>query len=133
MSTNQEPFDLNDAKLKMPEENFLNNEPAEKTTRTLPIVLIVIILLLLLVLGGLIWWGKELIKPAPPAEIIPTVTRPTPEENNEPESTNAEADVAAILTTSSSTELPDIQADLEATDLAIITKELIQIDNIINQ
>lgn len=130
---NQEPFDINNVEFKMPEEDFLNNEPAGETTRTLPIILILIILLLLLVLGGLIWWGKELIKPAPPEEIVPTVTRPTDEENDEPETTNAEADVSVIKTTSSSGEWPDIEADLKATDISITTKEMSTIDNYLNE
>ena len=133
MSTNQEPFDLSNVELKMPEENFINPEPTAKPTRTLPLILIIIILLLLLTLGGLIWWGRELIKPAPAPEVVPTATRPILEEINEPETANAEADVANILTTSSSGEWPDIKADLEATDFSIITKEMTTIENIINE
>jgi len=130
---NQEPFDLSDVELKMPEENFLGTESEAKTKKALPIILIVIILMLLVVLGGLLWWGVVLTRPTPAPETIPTVTRPTPEENNEPESTNAEAEASVIRTISSSVALKDIKADLTSTDFTNLTKEMVTIDNLINE
>ncbi len=132
-NNNQEPFDLSNVEFKMPEENFLNNEPAPTSSKTLPWILIIIILLLLLVLGGLVWWGSTLLKPTPAPEITPSVTKPILEETNEPETQNAEADVASITTTSSSGDWPDIKADIESTNLTIITKELTTVDNLINE
>ena len=133
MSNNQEPFDLTNVEFKMPEENFLSPTEQQQPSRSLVWVLVLIIILLVLILGGLIWWGFEISKtPEQPIETIPTVTRPTPEENNEPESTNAEADVSTILTTSSSGDWPDIKADIEATDLNKPLSELTTIDNLFN-
>jgi len=131
-NSNQEPFDLSNVEFKMPEENFLETEPTPAPKRALPVILILIIVLLLMILGGLVWWGKALLEPTPPPEVIPTVTKPLLEETNEPETENAEADVAVINTTSSSGDWPDIKADIESTDISVITKELTTVDNMIN-
>ena len=113
----------------MPEEDFLETEPATKTLPSMPLILFGVILLLIGILGGLLWWGTQIINTAPEANPVPTATRPTPEENNEPESNNAEADVQIINTVSSSDQVEAIMADIESTDIETLDKELTTIDN----
>ena len=90
----------------------------------------ILIIILTILLGGLYLWGEELKKNT----VIPEPTkstRPTATENNEPESTNAEADVETLGAMSTSNELGAIEADLESTiitdpeaDLTAIEAEL---------
>jgi len=75
-------------------------------------LLIVLCVLLIAVLVGLFLWGRSLNQtPVATNEI----TRPTAAENNEPESTTAEAATDTLGILSISTELSTIEADLEAT------------------
>jgi flagellar basal body-associated protein FliL len=92
---------------------------------TLPIILGVIIVILVLILGGLYLWGSTL-GPAPVT--VDESARPTAEENNEPESNTADAQVQALETVSTSNELDAIEADLEATNLDAIDMEIGTID-----
>lgn len=101
--------------LQMPKEQFgaRNHEDAPSY---LGIVLGVLIVILICILGGLYMWSETLkkneLKP-----IVPESTRPTAEENNEPESTNAEAEVETLNTLSPSNELEAIEADLQNTQI----------------
>jgi cytoskeletal protein RodZ len=132
-------MDFETTDIKMPEENFLGGSvPVAKKKSALPVLLILIIIMLTGVLAGLLWWAYELLKVETPTEVIPDVVRPTPEENNEPESTKAEAEVETIQAISSSDELPDIKADLDATnikdlDSELQTIELFLIQNVVKQ
>ena len=99
--------------LKMPEESFGAAE--SKGPSILGPILAVLIVVLILLLGGLYLWGTTL-NISEPAYTEP-IERPTPEENNEPESTTAEADVQVLETVSTSDELSAIEADLESTTI----------------
>lgn len=90
-------------------------------------ILIVLVLLLVLILGGMYYWFATLNGTTEAVPPVP-VERPTPEENNEPESTTAEAQVDTLLVTSPSDELSAIEADLEATNLDSLDAELQAID-----
>lgn len=83
-------------------------------------ILILLMLLLLLILGGLGYWYLSLEEPA----MIEEFTRPTAEENNEPESTTAEAQVETMQAVSTSDEIPAIEADLESTNLDSLDAEI---------
>ncbi len=60
--------------------------------------------------------------------VVPEVTRPTAAQNNEPESTTAEAQTEGMGVVSSSDELDAINADLESTNLESLDTELNAID-----
>ncbi len=90
-------------------------------------LLAILAILLILILGGMYYWFSTLTaSPAP--EPMPAVERPTAAENNEPESTTAEAQTDMMLVTSPSDELSAIEADLQATDLESLDAELQAID-----
>lgn len=109
--------------MKMPENT--DAQPVEKESSSLvngPLLLGLTVLLIAL-LGGMYYWFSTLTSetgttPAPKAE------RPTAADNNEPESTTAEAQAGALQTTSPSDELGAIEADLEATDLESLDAEM---------
>lgn len=111
----------------MPEEHF-----GAKTTSDQPsfigIILGILIIVLMAVLGGLYLWGAQLQQQltAPLPELTPT--RPSDEENNEPESNNAEADVQVLQTLSTSDEISAIEADIESTNLDTLDAEITTLD-----
>lgn len=119
---------INPEELKMPEEQFGVSAPAETTEGVshLGIIIGVLIALLALILGGLYIWSTMLYIPEPIA--TPQAQRPTAEENNEPESTNAEADVQISETMSTSDEISAIEADLESTNLDNLDAEMTAIE-----
>lgn len=110
--------------LKMPEQAFGTSKNAGPSV--LGPVLAVLIVILVLLLGGLYLWGTTLQIGDP--TYTPPAERPTAEENNEPESTTAEADVQALETVSTSDEIEAIEADLESTNLDALDAELNDID-----
>jgi hypothetical protein len=113
-------------KMKMPE-----NHDTRPTVKKEPGIvngplLIILTLLLLLILGGLYYWfGVLSLDQSSPTN----TTRPTFEENTEPESTTAEAQTGSLQTMSTSDELSVIESDLEATNLESLTAEMGIIDN----
>lgn len=117
--------------MKMPENTDApptTKEGASSTINSNGIILIILSLLLILILGGMYYWFSTLntlsdIQPTPPH-----VERPTAEENNEPESTTAEAQTEAMQVTSTSDEIQAITADLEGTDLDSLDAEMAAID-----
>jgi cytoskeletal protein RodZ len=114
---------VSDNEMKMPQETFLNTEPAKDKSSVLGAVLVGLIVVLVVILGGLYLWGATLRNQTEvPTFDIPS--RPTPAENNEPESTNAEADVQALETVSTSNEIEAIEADIESTNLDQLDAEL---------
>ena len=115
----------NEEEIKMPEEQFGNYEPEEHHSILGP-VLGILIVLLILILGGLYLWGSVL--KTQPVEIPDPATRPTAEENNEPETNNADAQVQALETVSNSDTLDAIEADIESTNLDELDAELNAID-----
>lgn len=126
----QEPVvDLKEEEMKMPEESPLDavSAAAEDKAGQLGIILGVLIVVLVLILGGLYIWGTTL-QNTPASATSPAVERPTPEENNEPESTNAEADVETMSALSTSDEIDAIEADIDSTNLDGLDAELKDID-----
>lgn len=127
-------LDFDNIELKLPEdEGVVATEATTKSVSGMTVALTLIVLLLLGVLGGLVWWGSKIWNSRPPVEVSPIVVRPTPEENNEPESTTAEAEVETLEAMSSSNEIADIKADLDAIDIEALDKELVTIDAIFNE
>ena len=112
-----------ETKMKMPEDP-IGGAPDTQLSVLGPILAVLIILLVLL-LGGLYLWSNTLQDPLP--EPVP-VERPTAEENNEPESNNAEAEVQTLETVSTSDEISAIEADLDSTNLDELDAELNAID-----
>jgi hypothetical protein len=84
-------------------------------------ILILLVVLLIAILGGMYRWFVILNNDVP---TINAGLRPTAAENNEPESTTAEARVEAMGIVSSSDEIPAIEADIESTDLDSMESEL---------
>ncbi|MBP6881305.1 MAG: hypothetical protein KBC35_01650 [Candidatus Pacebacteria bacterium] len=113
-------------KMKMPENS--GTMPVVEQPRSTIIngpLLLVLALLLIIILGGMYYWFSTLtIETAPIAE----PSRPTAAENNEPESTTAEAQVDMLEVTSPSDEITAIEADLEATNLDTLDSDLRAID-----
>ena len=115
-----DPTTLPDSEMVMPE----SEEPTEAHHSSLGIILGVLVVILVLILGGLYLWGTTMKTYDEPMELPPVPERPTAEKNNEPESTNAEAEVEVLETVSTSDEIEAIEADLEATDLDALDAEL---------
>lgn len=125
-------YDPESVEMKMPEDTILTTDVTTKTIPAMPLVLFGLILILIGILGGLLWWGLQLLNDQSAAQ-VPTATRPTAEENNEPESTNAEAEVETSAVLSPSDELPAIENDLRGTSIETLDTELIAIDNLLSQ
>jgi hypothetical protein len=85
-------------------------------------ILGVLVVILVLILGGLYLWGSMLSESQNEARVERTIP------NNEPETPRAEADRQILETTSPSTELDAIYADLESANLDALDAELDQID-----
>ena len=81
------------------------------------IILSILIVVLMCILGGLYIWSEHILKNNTSESGIPSSSRPTPEQNNEPESTTAEAHVETLGAMSTSDEIDAIEADLEATTM----------------
>lgn len=89
-------------------------------------ILLLLAAALIAILGGLYYWFSTLTPTTPmPA---PAVERPSAEENNEPESTTAEAQVETMSATSPSDEIEAIEADIEATNLDSLDAEMTAIE-----
>ena len=84
-------------------------------------ILVLLVVLLIAILGGMYRWFVILNNEVP---TINAGLRPSAAENNEPESTTAEARVEAMGVVSSSDEIPAIEADIESTDLDSMESEL---------
>ncbi len=119
----QEPIIAPD-EMKMP-EGYSDPSDAEHTGH-LGVILGVLIVILVLILGGLYLWGTTLTTTS--AIDTVEVERPTAEENDEPESTNAEAQVETFGAVSTSDEIDAIEADIESTNLDELDAELEAID-----
>ena len=85
-------------------------------------VLFLLVVLLIGILAGMYYWFIVLQNQTSNPVAVPV--RPTAEQNNEPESTTAEAQVEALNTVSTSDELNAIEADLESTSLDGLEAEL---------
>jgi hypothetical protein len=123
--TNETPTspDIIGEEMKMPANSNVMPEPEEKAKVRGPVILI-IGLLLLAILAGLIMWFMNLMNQPTPTPAPAPVERPTDEENNEPESTTAEAQTDNLEVVSTSDEISAIEADIEATDIEALDAEL---------
>jgi len=120
--------DISQEEMKMP-ENARGRGPTVKTEAT-PVngvIIVMLALLLVLILGGMYYWFSQLSSQITPA-LVPSVERPSADENNEPESTTAEAAVTTQGALSPSNEIIAIEADLSATSLSTLDSELQAID-----
>jgi len=113
--------------MKMPENTDVPTVEKEKSSVINGPLLLGLAFLLILILGGMYYWFNTLTQEEA-VPVAPVVERPTAEENNEPESTTAEAQTDALMVTSPSDEITAIEADLEATDLDGLDAELEAID-----
>ncbi len=117
--------DLTGEEMKMPENSQLSNSAASKESAPLHgLVIALLAILLIAILAGMYYWFSQLTTQVE----APAVERPTAEENNEPESTTAEAAVETQAALSTSDEIAAIEADIEATDLDTLDAELTAID-----
>ncbi len=112
--------------MKMPENSGLKMETTEAATVVNSPILLILTILLVIILGGMYYWFNTMNTEAP--VVMPVAERPTAEQNNEPESTTAEAQVETMQAVSTSDELTAIEADLEATNLDSLDAELEAID-----
>lgn len=112
--------------MKMPENTNTQEMHVEDTSVVNAPLLITLTIVLLVLLGGMYYWFGTLENEE--ISVQPTIERPTVEENNEPESTTAEAQTETIQTTSTSDEISAIEADVEATNLDSLDAELNAID-----
>ncbi len=100
------------------------SEPTSTSLVSGPI-LILLFAILLALLGGIYYWYTILMS----EPVIPAVTRPTAEQNNEPESETAEARTDATDVVSTSDELDAIQADVESTRFEDIDDGFTAVEN----
>lgn len=124
MAEDKKP-NLDNVEMHMPEGDapILDVEPSHKIANG-PIILLLVVLLIV-ILGGMFWWYTELSKQT----AAPTnFGRPSAEENNEPESTTAEAQAETLQSVSTSDELGPIEADLAGTNLNTLDAEIIAIE-----
>jgi len=125
-NTDQKPEapDFSHEEMKMPETAMTQRSSHSESSVVNGPLLAVLALLLILILSGMYYWFN--IMDAPTAQ--PTAVRPTAEQNNEPESTTAEAQTETMQAVSSSDEISAIEADLEATNLDSMDSEMQAID-----
>ena len=124
--------DFSHEKMKKPEERFGSTTVVEAEPDTGPNMLpfiAILVILLIVVLAGLYYWSTTITSDVPKVE---TVQRPTAEQNNEPESTRAEAQTEAMTAVSTSDELPVIEADLLSTNLEELDTELNAIESVLD-
>jgi hypothetical protein len=118
--------DFSNEEMKMPENAVIQTQAQTESSSVVngPL-LVTLAALLVLILGGMYYWFASLSTPTP---VAPVAERPTAAQNNEPESTTAEAQTQATQVVSTSDELSAIGADLEATNLESMDAELEAID-----
>ncbi len=104
--------------LKMPQEHFGAHELLDDSPSYFGIIISVLIVALMCILGGLYAWSEILQKDINLPMLQTPTQRPTAEQNNEPESANAEATVETLGALSTSDEIDAIEADLESTLLS---------------
>ena len=133
MPDSHDIYDPNSVEMKMPQDGFVESEPETKQIPLMPIILFGVILILIGILGALLWWGSQFLTGPEVASPTPVATRPTAAENNEPESTNAEADLTVIQALSTSDEITAIEADLFGTDIEGLDPEITTLNQIFGE
>lgn len=117
--------------MKMPESDIVEGGVSHMTGRShFGVVIALLVVLLIAILAGLYYWYSAIL--SQPMTIEDPAMRPTAEENNEPESTGAEAQADSMNVVSTSDELSAIEADLESTDLNSLDTEMGSIDTEMN-
>lgn len=106
-------------------ENTKGSKDTPETIANGPILFLLVILLMG-VLAGMYYWF--IVLQSQNSLPVPQSTRPTAEQNNEPESTTAEAQVETLNTVSTSDELNAIESDLESTNLDSMEAEFKSIE-----
>lgn len=119
--------DFEGEKMKKPESTIDSTavaEPEQNTKSHLGSFILILVSILFIVLVGLYLWSQSLQNES--ASVVPeqTTERPTPEDNNEPESTRAEAETTSLGIMSTSNEIGAIEADLESTNLDTLDAEM---------
>ena len=100
--------------------------PTEQSSNIRAVAIGLLVTALILIFIGLFVWGSLLSQPV--SEPTPSALRPTAAENNEPESTRAEAVVETAAALSPSDSLDAIVADLENTDTRSVRNDLTTIE-----
>jgi hypothetical protein len=119
--------DLSGEEMKMPENGTMTPATTKKDPSPVNgLVIALLAILLIAILAGMYYWFSQLTTAV--EEPAPAVERPSAAENNEPESTTAEAAVETQGALSTSDEISAIEADIEATDLDGLDAELNAID-----
>jgi cytoskeletal protein RodZ len=128
MSTPIQEPNFEGEEMKLPAEMAAEAPKAVSTSFVNGPILILLFAILIALLGGIYYWYTIIM--ATPIT-VPAPTRPTAEQNNEPESTTAEARTSATDIVSTSDELDAITADVESTrfedqaaDFAAVEAEL---------
>ena len=120
------------------EPDFENDEmhaPSSRVSTPLPApvaprllsapIIILLFLILIAILAGFYYWYTLVMQD----QLVSNAnTRPTAEENNEPESTTAEARTGLMDVVSTSDELEAIAADAQSTNLEDLTSEITPIE-----
>ena len=120
-----EPTNNTKEPMRMPGNAGLEAETEKVVTNGPILVLLAVILLVLL--GGLYYWFT-ILQTTPSVPTPAPYERPSAEQNNEPESTTAEAQADTYGAVSTSDEIEAIEADIEATNLDALDTELNAID-----
>jgi uncharacterized protein HemX len=113
--------------MKMPENTDIPETNEEKSSIINAPLLFTLAVLLVLILAGMFYWFNFVTNETESAPVV-EIERPTPEENNEPESPTAEAQVETMQAVSTSDELSAIESDIEATNIDGAVNEIGAID-----
>lgn len=119
----QEP-NLEGVEMKLP-ENIAQTADGNEKKSVGGLIIALLFLILLLLLGGLYYWATFMNQPV---VSDPAPTRPTAEQNQEPESDTARARTENLDVISTSNELDAIEADVESTNLDDLDAELSAIE-----
>lgn len=100
----------------------LHPESANSVAGHFSLIVFFLVIMLIGVLGGLVWWitFDTTLAPSP----TPVTERPSAAENNEPESTTAEAQAEMMRAVSPSDDMSAIEADLESTELDALEADM---------
>ncbi len=111
--------------MKLPEEDISTDADDTQPQNSSGVVIFILFAILAAVLVGMYFWYEA-------STTIPQTTneasRPTLEENKEPETTTATAQTESFNAMSTSDEITAIEADLESTDLDNLEAEMLQIE-----
>ena len=102
----------------------IDTTPAAPRLLTAPII-VLLFLILVAILAGFYYWYTIVMSEQ---VIAPVGNRPTAEQNNEPESTTAEARTSVMDVVSTSDELDAIEADAKSTNLDDLGSEITPIE-----